>query len=49
MSQLGLAAAARQHGDVIDIGILDHRLERLIGIAGRKFMPDVFLPKMLQL
>jgi hypothetical protein len=30
---------------MIDIRIHDHRLERVVGAAGREFMPDVLLPK----
>jgi hypothetical protein len=44
-SQLGFATAAGQHRNMIDVGVLDHRGERVFGATGLKFMPDVIFPK----
>src|SRR5205823_6577101 len=38
LSQLGFAAAASQDGHMIYIGVLDHRIERVVSAAGLKFM-----------
>jgi hypothetical protein len=45
LSQLGFSAAARQHRNMIDVGVLDHRGEHVLGAAGFKFMPDVIFPE----
>src|SRR5690349_7890926 len=34
LSQLGFFTAARQHRNMIDVGVLDHRGERVLGAAG---------------
>ena len=36
---------AGQHGDVIHIGIRDHRVERGLGIVSLKLMRDMLLPE----
>jgi hypothetical protein len=48
LPQLRLTRPAGQDRDMIDIRILDHRFERVVGAAGREFMADRFLPKPLQ-
>jgi len=43
--QRRFAAAAGQHWNVIDIGVFDHRIERIISAPGHEFMSNVFLPE----
>jgi hypothetical protein len=45
LAQLGVTTAAGQHRNMIDIGVRDHRRERLIGVFGVEFVADVLFPE----
>ena len=45
LPQLGFAGAASQDGHMIYVGVLRHRIERVLSAAGLKFMPDMVFPQ----
>jgi len=49
LAQLGVATATGQHRNMIDIGVCDHRRERLIGVFGVELMADVLFPERHQI
>src|SRR6266478_1862489 len=48
LAQRLLANTAGQHWDVVDVSVLDHGSERLLGVVGRELIPHMLLPKALQ-
>lgn len=44
-AQLVAADAAGQDGDVVDVGVGHHGIERGFGVAGGEFVAEVLLPK----
>ena len=43
-----MADPAGQHRNVIDVGIFEHRCQRVLSIAGRKLTLDVLIPEIGQ-